>query len=108
VTFIEDDIPRRAHTPSHRVEDVVHLDTFSVADEHAWYSLVTQLADIVHLLGVRKAAKRKNVPDHWCALVPGFIRSLALQALGRRPVEQVHRSHYRFSPELHQHAPLLE
>jgi hypothetical protein len=89
-------------------EDAVHFDTFSIADEHARCAPVAQLADGVQLLDVRKAAESAEVPDRWCAPVPGFIWSLPLQALARRPVEQVHRGHHRFSLELCRHAPLLE
>jgi hypothetical protein len=108
VAFIEDDIPRRAHMLSHRVKDVVRLDAFSVADEHTRCAPVAQLADVVQLLDVRKAAECAEVPDCRCAPMPGFIWSPPLQALGWLPVEQVHRSHHRFSPEFCRHAPLLE
>ena len=40
--------------------------------------------------------------------MPGLVRSLAQQALGRRSVEQMHRRHDRFSPVLGRHPPLLQ
>jgi hypothetical protein len=108
MAFVEDDILRHAHTPSHRVEDAVRLDVFSIADEHAWRAPIDQPANGIQPHDVRKAAERAEVPDYRCAPVPGLIQSLPLQALDRRPVEQVHRGHHRFSPELCRYAPLLE
>jgi hypothetical protein len=96
------------HTLSHQVEDAIHLDAFSVADEHARRAPVAQLAEDIQHLDVRKAAERAEVPDHRCAPMLGLVQSLPLQALGRRSVEQVHRGHHRFSLELRWHAPLLE
>jgi hypothetical protein len=87
---------------------VIRLDTFIVANEHAWCAPIAQLANGIRLIDVRKTSKCVKVPDRSCAPMPGLIQSLPFQALGRRSVEQVHRSHYRFSPELDRHASLLE
>jgi hypothetical protein len=94
--------------PSHRVEDAIFLDAFSVADEHARHAPVAQLADKVLLHDVHKVVERAEVPDRRYVPVLGLVWSLPLQAPGRRSVEQVHRGHHRFSPELRWHAPLLE
>jgi hypothetical protein len=84
------------------------LMPFSIADGHAQCAPDAQLADGVHLLDIRKAPERAKVPDRRRAPVPGLVRSLPLQALSRRPIEQVHHGHHRFSQELCRHALLLE
>jgi hypothetical protein len=52
--------------PSHRVEDAVRLDAFSVADEHAQRAPIAQLADDIQLLDVRKVVEHVEVQDRWC------------------------------------------
>jgi hypothetical protein len=53
-------------------------------------------------------AEDPQVGDHRLAPMPSLIRGLAVESLGRRPVEDIDSRHHHLSPENSRHPPLLE
>ena len=62
--FVKHDVTGDADALYRRVEDAVGLDALRIADEDPRRALVVELADVVELLGERKAAKYAEVADH--------------------------------------------
>jgi hypothetical protein len=106
--FVEHNVACRAHTLCLRVEDVIGLRAFRVADEHSRSAPVIELADVAKLLGKSEAAEDPQVGDRRLAPMPGLVRCPALERLGRRAVEDVDGRHHGLSPEDSRHPALLE
>jgi hypothetical protein len=84
--LIKHDVTRRAHLPSHRIEDAIHLCTLGVADEDPDATPIGELVDVVELLHKRSAAEHVQMIHCWLPSMPSLIRCATGETLHREPV----------------------
>jgi hypothetical protein len=84
--LIEHDITRRAHLPSHRIEDAVRLHTHGVADEYPGATLVSELVNVAELLHERPAAEHAQVVHRRLPSMPSLIGCATGETLRQEPV----------------------
>jgi hypothetical protein len=97
--LIEHDITRRAHLPSHWIEDAVRLRTLSVADEDPGVTSVSELVDVAELLHERLAAEHAQVVHRWLPSMSSLIGCATGETLRQELVLQVDHDDHGLPPE---------
>jgi hypothetical protein len=84
--LIKHDVTRRAHLPSHRIEDAIRLCTLGVADEDPSVTSVDEIVDVAELLHKRSAAEHAQMVHYRLSSMPSLIRCATGETLRWEPV----------------------
>jgi hypothetical protein len=84
--LIKHDAMRRAHLPSHWIEDVIRLCTLDIANEDPDMTPVGELVDVAELLHKLSATEHAQMVHYRIPSMPSLIRCVTGETLRQEPV----------------------